>query len=65
MSTKGLTKHLINKLSIFNGAKYFSSGIFQNCLVFIPTKNTLDFLVALLRLIDGNLMECHKKLLKT
>ena len=24
ISTKGLTKDLINKLSIFNGAKYFS-----------------------------------------
>ena len=24
------TKDLINKFSIFNGAKYFSSGIFQN-----------------------------------
>ena len=38
MSTKGLPKHLINKFSIFNGAKYFSSGIFQNYLVFIPAK---------------------------
>ena len=64
-ATKWLTKDLIDKFSILNGAKYFSSGIFQNCLVFIPTKNTLDFLVALLRLIDGNLMECHKKILKT
>ena len=35
ISTKGLTKDLINKFSIFNGAKYFSSGIFQNYLVFI------------------------------
>ena len=29
---------MINKFSILNGAKYFSSGIFQNCLVFIPAK---------------------------
>ena len=36
ISTKGLTKDLINKFSILNGAKYFSSGIFQNYLVFIP-----------------------------
>ena len=27
---------MINKFSILNGAKYFSSGIFQNYLVFIP-----------------------------
>ena len=30
ISTKGLTKDLINKFSILNGAKYFSSGIFPN-----------------------------------
>ena len=35
-STKGLTKDLISKFSILNGAKYFSSGIFQNYIVFIP-----------------------------
>ena len=29
---------MINKFGILNGAKYFFSGIFQNCLVFIPTK---------------------------
>ena len=49
------------KFSILNGAKYFSSGIFQNYLVLIPAKNTLNALVALLRLIRGNLMECQKK----
>ena len=38
ISTKTLTKSLINKFSILNGAKYFSSGIFQNYLVFIPAK---------------------------
>ena len=47
MSTKGLTKDLINKLSILNGTKYFPSGIFQNYLVFIPAKNTLNILAAL------------------
>ena len=29
MSTKGLTKDLRNKFIILNGAKYFSSGMFQ------------------------------------
>ena len=29
MSTKGLTKDLINRFSILNGAKYFSSKIFE------------------------------------
>ena len=38
ISTKELTKDLINEFSILNGAKYFSSGIFQNYLVFILTK---------------------------
>ena len=41
MPTKGLTKDLINKLSILNTAKYFSSGIFQNELVFIPAKKQI------------------------
>ena len=43
VSTKGLTKDLINKLGIFNGAKYFSSGIFQNYLVFIPAKKYIKY----------------------
>ena len=43
ISTKGLTKYLINKFSILNGAKYFSSGIFQNYLVFIPTKKYIKY----------------------
>ena len=34
ISTKGLSKDLIYKFSILNGAKYSSSGIFQNYLVF-------------------------------
>ena len=29
---------MINKFGILNGAKYFSLGIFQNYLVFIPAK---------------------------
>ena len=35
ISTKGLKKELIDKFSILNGAKYFSSGIFKNYLVFM------------------------------
>ena len=33
ISAEGLTKDLINKFSILNGAKYFSSGIFEIYLV--------------------------------
>ena len=40
-STKGLIKDSINKFSVLNGAKYFSLGIFQNSLVFIPTKKCI------------------------
>ena len=43
ISTKGLTKDLINKFSILNGAKYFSSRIFQNYLVFIPAKTHIKY----------------------
>ena len=55
---------MINKFGILNGAKYFSSGRFQNYLVFIPAKNALSVLVVLHGLICGNIMECWKKLLK-
>ena len=64
ISTKGLTKDLINKCSILNGAKYFSSGIFQNYLVFKPARNILNISVAQLGLIRRNLMEYQKKILK-
>ena len=43
ISTKGLTKDLINKFSILNGAKHFSSGIFQNYLVFTPAKKYIKY----------------------
>ena len=36
ISTKELTKEVMNKFSILNGEKYFSLRIFQNYLVFIP-----------------------------
>ena len=38
ISTKALTKDLTNKFSILNGAKKFSSGMFENYSVFIPAK---------------------------
>ena len=34
---------MINKFSILNGAKYFPSGILQNCLVFIPAKKYIKY----------------------
>ena len=43
ISTKGLTKDLINKFSFLNVAKYFSSGILQNYLVFIPAKKYIKY----------------------
>ena len=58
ISTKGITKNLINKYKICNGAKYFSSEMFQNYLVFISAKKSiLNFLVAQLKFICGNLKE--------
>ena len=61
ISTKGLTKDLINKFSILNRTKCFSSGIFQNYLVFLLANNTLNILVALIGMNCGNPMECQKK----
>ena len=43
VSTKGLTKDSVNKLSILNGAKYFSLGIFQNDLAFLPAKKYIKY----------------------
>ena len=34
---------MINKFNILNGTKYFSSGIFQNYLVFIPAKKYIKY----------------------
>ena len=34
---------MTNKFSVLNGAKYFSSRIFQNYLVFIPTKKHIKY----------------------
>ena len=48
MSIKRLTKYSRNKFSIANGAKYFTSEIFQNYLVFMPVKNTLNIFMELL-----------------
>ena len=64
ISTKGLTKDLINKFSILNGAKYFSLELFQNYLAFIPDNKYINILMALIKFICGNLMECQKKVLK-
>ena len=44
-----------NKFSILDGAKYFSLGIFQNYLVFIPAKKYIKYLVALVGLNPENL----------
>ena len=41
ISTKGLTKNLTNTFSILNGAKYFSSGKFQNYFVIIRAINKI------------------------
>ena len=49
MSYQKSWSNLMNGYKIFNGAKYFSLGIFQNYLVFIR----------------GNLMESQKEILKS
>ena len=48
--SKGLTKDLINKLSIHNGAKYFSLGIFENFLVFIQIKKNIKYFSSFTRI---------------
>ena len=41
-STEGLTRDLINGYKIVTSKKYFSSGIFQDYLVFIPAKKYIS-----------------------
>ena len=50
ISAKGLTKDLINKFSILNGAKYFSLRIFQNYLVFLPAKKYIKYFIGTTRI---------------
>ena len=45
-----MTKNSINKFSILNGAKCFSSGIFQNHLVFIPAKKYIKYFSGTIRI---------------
>ena len=54
ISAKRLTKGFINKFSIFNGAKYFSSGTFQNYLVFIPVKKYIKYFSGTTRINSWN-----------
>ena len=53
ISTKVLTKSLIDKFSIHNGAKHFSSGIFQNYLVFIPAIKHIKYFHGITQLYLG------------
>ena len=64
ISTKGLTKALINILNILNGAKYFLQEYFKIIHYLYQLKKTLNILVALLWLNGGNLMACQKKILE-
>ena len=43
ISTKGLTKDLINVYNILNGAGYFSSGTRQNHLIYFSYKKYFRF----------------------
>ena len=52
---------MINKCCILNGAQYFSSGISQTYLVFIPAEKYLKYFSDIVGLIGGNLTECQKK----
>ena len=51
---KGLTKDLMSKFSILNGTNFFSSGIFQNYLVFIPAIKHIKYF-------DGTTQICSWK----
>ena len=50
VSTIGLTKDLIDRFSILSRAKYFSSGIFQNYLLFIPANKYIKYFTGVSRI---------------
>ena len=58
ITARGLTKDLLNK-SILNAGKYF-----KIIWYLYQIKNIANILIALLKFICGNLMECQKKVLK-
>ena len=63
ISAKGLKEALIDKYSIFNGAKSFSN-LLQNYLVFISANKYVEFSVRFDKFIHRNLKEHQKKVLK-
>ena len=62
ISAKRLTIDLINGYKIFKDAKYFSWGIFQNYLEFIPTKKHIECFSGTNRINSENVMECQKNI---
>ena len=46
ISTKGLTKDIINGYKILNGARYLSSGVFQKYLIFSSNEKYFRFLTS-------------------
>ena len=65
VSTKKLTKDLRNELVLFIEKNIILQQSFKIIWCLCKLKNTFNVLMALLRLIRGNLMECQKKILKT
>ena len=62
--TKKLTKDLINKYKILNGANYFSSGMLQNYLVFVPGNNYFKFVNDTTRIYSWKSIGISGKVLK-
>ena len=56
---------MINKYSIFNGAKHFSSGVLWIYLTFYQPTNKLFFLESAKKFIHENLKECRRKYWKS
>ena len=63
ISKKGLTKDLINKFSILNGAKYFPWEIFQIYLAFISAKKYIKYFSGTIQIVwwKSNFVTKHGK----
>ena len=61
ISTKGLTKYLINKFIITNGAEKISFGIFQNYLVFMGAMKYIKYFHTTIKIYSRNVRRKYWK----
>ena len=64
ISTKGLTKNLINEFVLLMAQNVFNEGYYKIMLYLYQVKSILNIFMALPKFIRGNTKECLKRILK-